>query len=264
MPINVTCPSCLTRFQVNDKFAGKSGPCPKCKSTIKIPDKTEEVVIHAPVDDAPKDSKGTSVIKPIGRKETKLSLPIIIGASLIAIICLGVAIGLGVSQTPPTAALLAVGALVLSVPLVVAGYWFLQNDELQGFQGKELWSRSAICGLIFAITWAIYIFVPSLVGLNDRVRDTNPVTMAMMIFVMIALGTAAAVLVLELEVGQGILLFMVYFVITFVLAWLAGAPLSEFIPGTPRDNRPGETRPVTPAPNKPADEVKRPPPNLLQ
>ena len=35
MAIDVTCPSCHTRFQVSDKFAGKSGPCPKCKNTIR-------------------------------------------------------------------------------------------------------------------------------------------------------------------------------------------------------------------------------------
>lgn len=261
MPINVTCPSCLTRFSVNDKFAGKSGPCPKCKSTIKIPDKTEEVVIHAPKDDTPKDSKGTSVIKPISRQEVKLSLPVIVGASLGALIALGVAIGFGVSRTPPPTALLAGGTLIMALPLVVAGYWFLQNDELQGFRGKELWTRSAICALIFALAWMIYTFVPGLVGLGDKVSDINPVTMAMMIIAMIAIGTVTAVLVLELEIGQGIMLYMLYFVITFVLAWIAGAPLSEFLPGTPRDQQPGVTQPA--APNRPADEIKRPP-NLLQ
>ena len=48
MPINVTCPGCLKRFSVADKFAGKKGPCPKCKKIITIPKKEDEVVIHAP------------------------------------------------------------------------------------------------------------------------------------------------------------------------------------------------------------------------
>src|SRR6476661_3159539 len=30
MAIAVVCPSCHARFQVQDKFAGKEGPCPKC------------------------------------------------------------------------------------------------------------------------------------------------------------------------------------------------------------------------------------------
>lgn len=266
MPINVTCPSCLTRFQVNDKFAGKSGPCPKCKATIKIPDKSEEVVIHAPKDEAPKDSKGVSVIKPIRREEVKLSLPLLIGVSVGALIAFGVALGLGISKTPPPAALLAAGALVLSLPLVIGGYWFLHNDELQGFQGKELLGRASLCAAIFSLTWLIYVFVPPTVGFNDRVSDTNPVTMALMIGAMIAVGSVAAVLILELEVSQGVMLFMVYFVITFVLAWMAGAPLSEFLPGTLRDNVPGVQQPAvptSPAPNSPTEDTKRPP-NLLQ
>ena len=41
MPIQVTCPSCLKRFQVSDKFAGKSGPCPNCKKSLRVPDKSE-------------------------------------------------------------------------------------------------------------------------------------------------------------------------------------------------------------------------------
>src|SRR4029078_3445076 len=35
-------------FSVGDKFAGKQGPCPKCKAVITIPKPADEVVIHAP------------------------------------------------------------------------------------------------------------------------------------------------------------------------------------------------------------------------
>lgn len=37
MPILVTCPGCKAQFNVSEKFAGKTGPCPKCKAPIKIP-----------------------------------------------------------------------------------------------------------------------------------------------------------------------------------------------------------------------------------
>ena len=82
MPIQVTCPGCLKRFTVNDKFAGKSGPCPSCRKVIKIPDKSEEVVIHAPEQSGPKDSTGKSVLKPLRRKEVKLSMPVMLAAGL--------------------------------------------------------------------------------------------------------------------------------------------------------------------------------------
>ena len=73
MPIRVTCTKCHTRFNVSDKFAGKSGPCPKCKSTIQIPNKEDEVIIEAPKPKGPVDTSGKSILKPIRRKETKLS-----------------------------------------------------------------------------------------------------------------------------------------------------------------------------------------------
>ena len=69
MPINVTCPNCQTRFKVSDKFAGQTGPCPKCKSPIKIPKKEEEVVIHSPDEFGPKDTSGRAVLKPLERQE---------------------------------------------------------------------------------------------------------------------------------------------------------------------------------------------------
>ncbi len=46
MPINVICPGCHARFKVGDQFAGKTGPCPKCKTQIPIPALGYEVVFH--------------------------------------------------------------------------------------------------------------------------------------------------------------------------------------------------------------------------
>lgn len=47
MAILVTCPSCKRNFQVSDQFAGKQGPCPKCKTVIRIP-KANAVAADAP------------------------------------------------------------------------------------------------------------------------------------------------------------------------------------------------------------------------
>ena len=48
MAILVVCPGCKKSFNVDDKFAGKTGPCPNCKTKITIPEKKAEVKIHAP------------------------------------------------------------------------------------------------------------------------------------------------------------------------------------------------------------------------
>jgi hypothetical protein len=89
MAIDVTCAACKTRFQVSDKFAGKQGPCPKCKAIITVPAKKDEVVIHAPEGSGPKDSKGQLVLKPIARKETRLtpiSIGIIVGSVILVLL----------------------------------------------------------------------------------------------------------------------------------------------------------------------------------
>ena len=84
MPIQVVCPGCKKRFQVSDKFAGKQGPCPSCKATIKIPDKGEEVTIHAPDEVKGPDGKavpGQPNFKPIRRTHLTAS-PVTIVAIL--------------------------------------------------------------------------------------------------------------------------------------------------------------------------------------
>lgn len=109
MAIDVTCAACKTRFQVSDKFAGKQGPCPKCKAIITVPSKKDEVVIHAPEGSGPKDSKGQLVLKPIARKETRLT-PINIGiivGSVILVLMVSLALRVTYSkvlQPPVTAA----------------------------------------------------------------------------------------------------------------------------------------------------------------
>ena len=86
MSIPVTCPHCHKRFKVSEKFAGQTGPCPSCKQPIKVPEKEEEVVIHAPEEFGPKDASGQAVLKPVEREETKIT-PVMIVAIIAA--CLG-------------------------------------------------------------------------------------------------------------------------------------------------------------------------------
>jgi hypothetical protein len=263
MTIAVTCPSCLKRFSVSDKFAGKSGPCPSCQKTIKIPEKAEEVVIHAPEDAAPKDSKGRSILKPIRRTEVNLSLPVILAASLTTVVIFGLALGFGLSGGAP-AALLGIAAVVLAVPLVFIGYWFLHDDELDSFRGKELLVRCGICGLLFAAAWAIYVYIPNYLNDGDAITG---IQIAMLIPIMIAIGTAASVLTLELEIVQGGLHYALYLGITFILAWLAGAPLTgpgdnSLVParGTP----PAISQPAPSTPASPAAEPEKKIPSVLQ
>src|SRR3954470_24171447 len=149
MAIDVTCPKCKTRFQVSEKFAGKSGPCPKCKNVIKVPELKEQVVIHAPEDYGPKTTTGQAVFKPIARTEVNLQVPqiaAIVGSVLVVLIA---AIILRVQFPQGHAPLLirVLGAVLLGPPLAFAAYTFLRDDELEPYRGTEVLLRSLACGL---------------------------------------------------------------------------------------------------------------------
>lgn len=274
MPIPVTCPSCLTRFSVSEKFAGKSGPCPKCQKTIKIPDKSEEVVIHAPEESGPKDSKGQAVLKPLRRKEVSLSLPMMLAAGLGTLVVFGVALGLRLSGDEPPTALLAISTILLAMPIAVVGYWFLHDDELQGYTGQQLWMRGGICAVGFAASWAIYAFVPVYVNSRSSMAEISGAEMALFIAIMIGMGTFVSVAAMELELLQGLQHYMFYFGITFLLAWLAGTQLAEPLsreaksPVTPPAVVGGDTPksdgPAVLPPPPPQTETGKKKPNLMQ
>ena len=269
MAIPVTCPSCLKRFNVSDKFAGKSGPCPNCKKKIRIPEKSEVVVIHAPDDAAPKDSKGRSILKPIRRTEVNLSMPVILATSLSTVVVFGIALGIGLSGGAPTA-LFAIGALLLAAPLVFVGYWFLHDDELGSYRGRELLIRCGVCSTVFACLWGLYAYLP---GYLTGDAEIDGLQIAMLLPIMLAVGTIASVLVFELEVLQGLLLYAFYLAITLILAWLAAAPLmrprevNSTAPVPPTISQPA-SKPKAATPHKPAaptpSEATPGVPNLLQ
>jgi hypothetical protein len=265
----------MKRFSVSEKFAGKSGPCPNCQKQIKIPEKKDEVVIHAPEDSGPKDSKGKAILKPIRRKEVSLSLPVILAASLGTLVVFGVALGLGLSGDQPPTALLAVASIVLALPLVFVGYWFLHDDELEGFRGRPLWIRCGICSLVFAMIWGLYAVVPAYISGYSSMAEISGLDMVIFLPIMIAIGAAVSVATLELEVVQGVLHYMFYFGVTFVLAWLAGTPLASPLAGDAASTgapRPAVTSPSQPGPANRSTEPEEPAaegpakqiPNLLQ
>ncbi len=225
MPIQVTCPKCLTRFSVSEKFAGKKGPCPKCKSQIEVPEVEDAVVIHAPADDAPKDSKGQSVLKPIKRKETRLSRRqglLLVGAVVLA---LAVALGLRAVEGSGKTVAIVVGAIVLAPPLIWAGYSFAYDQELDPYVGGELRNRVLILSAIFAALWLIYAYVPMYVLELSKPSEMSIVVAAVMFAIILAMGTMGAVGVFELETVGGLTVAGVYFVGTLFLAYVAGVPL---------------------------------------
>jgi hypothetical protein len=222
MPINVVCTGCKKRFAVSDKFAGKSGPCPKCKTIINVPAKGEEVVIHAPEDFGPKDSKGRAVLKPIARKETKVSPVLTVGIVLTILVVLVVAWmyrSPGGEDTPIW--LLFAGAIALGPPLVWAGYAFLRDDEFEAFQGRELWIRVGACGLAYALIWALAELVT---GYGLGLEQLEVMHMVFVAPAMIGVGAFAAYAALDFDFGMGALHYSLYLLTTVVLRLILGLP----------------------------------------
>src|SRR5271157_242328 len=150
MAILVVCPGCKKSFNVDDKFAGKTGPCPKCKTKISVPQKQAEVKVHAP-DEFSGGGKGVTgklLLKPIAREQTRVKpvLAAVVGGAIVAAIVLAVVLRWVVTAPGPLRYLLGgAGLLLVSPALAVVAYTFLRNDELEPYRGMQLYIRAAVC-----------------------------------------------------------------------------------------------------------------------
>lgn len=222
MSINVVCPGCHTRFKVSDKFAGKSGACPKCKGKIEVPSAKDQVVIHEREFEAgAKDAQGRNVLKPVARKDTKLN-PVILVAVVGLVILVLVAAFMLRGQEEISPLILAAGAFLLALPTSWGGYFFLRDDELEGFRGLELLVRTLACAVAYAGVWGLYVYLCQLLGW------TNPDDLyfyAVMLGVMLPLGAGVAFVCYDLEPGNAFFHYAFYLIVTALLRLLIGLPL---------------------------------------
>jgi hypothetical protein len=219
MSILVVCPGCHKRFSVSDQFAGKTGPCPQCKTTIQVPKKGDEVVVHAPADFASggRSVSGKLLTKPITRQDTKFRPAV---AAEIAAGALGVFLlawlGGRMALFAGNRLMPALGLLLVSPVLVVAGYQFLRdNEDLDAFHGKVLWLRSGICALAYVILWGLF----SHVGSQVLTEELWSWLVVVPFFVM---GSVAALASLDLDFGTGFLHYSFYVFVAVLLRAAAG------------------------------------------
>ncbi len=227
MPIQVTCPSCLKRFQVSDKFAGKSGPCPNCKKTLRVPDKSEEVVIHAPEEDGPKDSTGKTIVTPILREEvdvTKKGL-MITGGVVLAVLVISIVVRFVFPDGVPIW-LRILGILALAPPLVATGYSFVREQELEPYRGEELRNRVLVLSGVFVILWLIYAFLPAYVMEYDSASNMSWMVFGITFCVMLGIGAFASAAAFELEFFNGLAHAGLYLLGVVIIAAIAGVSLA--------------------------------------
>ena len=219
MSILVTCPHCRSRFQVSDRFAGQTGPCPKCKSPIRVPTKEEEVQVHAPTEFASggRTASGELATKPIARKDTKLEPVVVVAlvAAVLTVLLVTWAVGRsGLFENRLAAR--AIGLLLVSPPLVLAGYTFLRDDELEPYQGISLYVRVGICAAAYMALWGGYGHVA------DRVLTGELWNWAYVAPPFLIVGALAALASLDLDFGSGFFHYSFYLLATILLRWIAG------------------------------------------
>jgi hypothetical protein len=246
MSILVVCTGCKKSFQVADKFAGKSGPCPKCKAIIKVPAKGQEVQIHGGEEfgRGGRDAAGQLVLKPIARRQIKFNPTIAaaIGGAALAVLVVAWIGGSAGAFTNVVGA--GLGLLVISPVLVLAAYTFLYDDELEPYRGKELYLRAAACSAAYIVLWGIFAYVKDAVTPNEpqtmttatttdntttfsmtteeKTTTTLPPWSLFLAAPFLVVGGIAAWASLDLEPTNGFFHYTFYLLVTIILRWAAG------------------------------------------
>ena len=216
MPILVTCSGCKTQFRVSDKFAGKQGPCPKCKTVILIPSieqaKAAEVVIHEP--EAVAAKSGTAIPKPIVRKAVRIH-PLAVAMWVVVFGAAAAAASLGAETWQAMPGLRVLGLLAVAFPCGRLGYAILRNEELEPYQGRELWIRIAIASAVYTLLWIAFYYVP---------REFTETAFGLLVTwtPFFAVGGLAGLACFDLEYFNGVLHYALYVLVTLGLGWLAG------------------------------------------
>jgi cation transport ATPase len=226
MPILVICTGCHKRFKVSDKFAGKSGPCPQCKTVLQIPTLDEEVKVHAPEEFGGKNAEGKGVYKPIAKEPLSVT-PIMwtLTVGLVVLVpVIAFVLGRIIHETLPLAVgrmvTLGVGALLVAPMLVWAGYSFLRNDELEPYRGTALWIRVTICSVIYAALWGVYAYMVTML-----VGDAQPesiIHLLVIVPVLVVAGGLTSLATLELDATAAGLHYGFYLLATVVLRLIMG------------------------------------------
>jgi hypothetical protein len=111
------------------------------------------------------------------------------------------------------------GLLVVSPPLVVAGYSFLREEELEPYRGKWLWLRATVCALVYVALWAGLWAVLEYVPRDVTSTAWNWIFVGPPFFV---IGAGAAFATLDLDFGSGFFHYCFYLLVTMALGAVAG------------------------------------------
>jgi len=187
---------------------------------INIPKKGEEVVIHGPkeFEFGGRSATGRFIAKPLARRVLQINPLVAAGvAGGTLVVLIGAALLGSVGLFRDNFIATSVGLLLVTPPLVVAGYSFLyHSEELAPYRGKQLIIRTAICTAVYLALWYGFSFwgVRYLSGeIWNWLLIGTP---------FVVLGAIAAWASFDLDFGTGVLHYGFYLLVTCLLRWLAG------------------------------------------
>jgi hypothetical protein len=216
MAIQVICPGCRATFTVSDKFAGRTGPCPKCKAAITVPaTAAKEVTIHGPEDKAVRAGRAPAVPVVFEEHPIPPAAYAAVGAGAVAAVVLAMLTRFAWGPAQAPAWLLATAAALVGPPCAWVGYEIVRNRDLEPYRGRSLLVRSLACGLVYAALWFVKGFLPA-----ELSGDMWPwVYLGPPFFLA---GALAALAAFDLDWGMGVTHFSLYLLFTALLRWLAG------------------------------------------
>jgi hypothetical protein len=249
MAINVTCPGCLKRFEVSDRFAGQKGPCPNCNTIIDIPKET--VKVHAPDDfsSGGKTVKGKAILKPIDRVETTSGIKLVVYTllAMVGVFGLSFAIRLADLGRTVTSLIGAFGLFILAIPLSAVGYVILrEGEEIDFLEGKDLYLRAAISGGVYAVLWIVFEGIA-------RSMFSGAIWQWLLFVPFLVIGIVTAHAVFDLDFSKGLLHFLLFLLVMILMRWAIGL---DWIWTMGMDNGPAGAPPES----MPVDSAPPPPP----
>ena len=220
MAISVVCPTCQARFNVSDKFAGQTGPCPKCKNPIKIPKASSDVTIHDPTEAAASSDVGHMPTAPIVFKEESFSgITLTLVFTAVVLLFLSAYVSGRIFEVEPgridiPILLQAITAVLVAIPFANIGYTVMRDKELESYRGRQLTIRVLICSVAYASLWA----VRGMIGIE------NPEIWQWLFLAPVFLfaGGLTAVVSFDLDWGVAVSHYSLYVVLIALVRYIAG------------------------------------------
>ncbi|MBR5758639.1 MAG: hypothetical protein IKX88_08595 [Thermoguttaceae bacterium] len=214
MAIRVICPGCMTSFEVDDRFAGKKGPCPKCGHIIEIP--KEKLIIHAPdtITDGGKTKAAAHTghdARPIAAKRIIYTGKQIFWGVMGALGAMALTYLVGASGLTLAAKIYgAIAVFLIAFPIAEFGYTLIRDEnDLEMFLGNERHWRSFYTALVFGASWLVFE------AFAYYLNATGPMT-CLYLLVCGAIGAIGALIFFDCNYGKALLVYALFAVAAIV------------------------------------------------